>query len=577
MSGNKRNDWDYRRKTRRMSYPEMYNASYNDTDEYYEYYTRERRPPWEIERRRRHSRGPHYYSRYPSGYEAEEEHYAPPNYYRYSSSSSRYTPPAPPTETVNTSATATTTTEKSNISNISNIKKDQHKSLLKREVDGVDRLDGVDGDRLDEDKTDKIDKNNNSKSEYVIEHIKKIGKSVHEPINTNLLTHTNQQLQQLNTNNPPNQPNQSNQPIYIHRIPSKMLSVYSYIVAKMRVEKEEKERVKYINAALKKEKVVDNEEEIAFWSEKKNIEALKIEENMEESMSLAEERSKKNEADIPDIIPNEITVYLYNTVIKDPKGLHRRNNLVQTYVGEDAMLKKAFAEIGKDFNRIRQEFLPWRTMKEIVMLYYQKKYILKLKSWQNAYKDTRKLADADLKELVEREWTEEEKKTFAELFPKTGKKWAVYINGIKGKTEGNIKAYYKYYKRFVYREREREAETAAKEAKKKEEKSKKDEVDIKAWRAHERQIFALIFPHIGKSWNVLANYIITKNASEIRGYHRTYYKNLSAGEKILETHLQEIGDPEIRTDPLPLSKRSGYSQINTMSAGVLFVYTQKQV
>ncbi|KAI5185374.1 hypothetical protein NEHOM01_0789 [Nematocida homosporus] len=337
--------------------------------------------------------------------------------------------------------------------------------------------------------------------------------------------------------------------------------VYAYILAKAKVAQEEAERVYHINAALRRPTATRLPLEIEFWSQCPELAALgTLREEVPEVLMAAEQRSRLNEAWIPDITPAQVTLYLYDTTIKDPQAHHSQHSQVYTYLGEDDLLKKAFAEVGKDFVRINREFLPWRKPAEVIHLYYHKKYTLRLKLWKNAYRDTRKIADVDLKDLVQREWTQTDQDLFAALFPTLGKKWTLYIESIKGKTEGDIRAYYKYYKKFIQKPPTRPPRPD----------KKRDPPPDGHWQVHERQMFALLFPHIGKNWSVLANYLVTKNATEIRSYHRLHYKNLSAGERILETHLRDLGPPQVRTEPLALNQRSGHQQAHSTFAGVLF-------
>ncbi|KAI5170867.1 hypothetical protein NEFER03_0326 [Nematocida sp. LUAm3] len=337
-------------------------------------------------------------------------------------------------------------------------------------------------------------------------------------------------------------------------------SVYAYILAKHKAEKEEKERVRKLNKEIKRRKKGTIEKELAFWKQKPLEKLGILPEELKDLLQQAETRSKKNEAKLKDLHPNKATLFLYDTKIFYPESLHKREVSVYTYLEEDAVIKKAFTELGKNFLEIQKNFLPWRSIKEIVNIYYQKKYPLRLKTWNNAYRDTRKITNADLKELVERGWTEEEQSIFSLLYPDVGKKWSFYVEKIKGKTEGDIRAYYKYYKKFIHKEEKPQRKT---EEKKKE--------GIEKWKSHERQMFALLFPHIGKNWSILENYIITKTAAEIRSYHKTYYKNLSTGERILETHLKDIGEPSVQTEPFIHQKKTGHNQLHTYTAGVLFI------
>ncbi|KAI5191956.1 hypothetical protein NECID01_1724 [Nematocida sp. AWRm77] len=346
------------------------------------------------------------------------------------------------------------------------------------------------------------------------------------------------------------------------RIPA----VYAYISAKHRMEKEEEKRVQALNEQLESPCVFSIEEEIAYWEHCDKLKTIETEEeSIRDIILLARQRSVSNQAAVPRILALQSTAYLNTTVIKDPESLHRRKNKLVPFIGEESLLKKGFAKTGKKFDLLRENFLPWRTPKELVLLYYHKKRALRLKSWQDAYKDTRKMTDADLKEVAECEWTHEEKEEFSQAYTLFGKKWHLYIEKLPNKTEGDLKVFYKYFKKFILKAKE-----VKPEGRKEDSKKKQKDAEPNVWKSHERQTFALLFPHIGKNWNTLANYIVTKNATEIRSYHRLYYKNLSPGEKILEIHLKDIGMPEIRTEPLYLPKQIEKVQQHSAVAGVLF-------
>ncbi|KAI5181696.1 hypothetical protein NEOKW01_1864 [Nematocida sp. AWRm80] len=345
--------------------------------------------------------------------------------------------------------------------------------------------------------------------------------------------------------------------------------LYAYVLAKKQVEEEENEKISQLNNSLlsRPQKQGTTSQEIRYWENKKKLRDLCIEaEDISLLITAAIQRSKINESKIPLLEPEVVSKYLFNSVHTSPKQAHTKASTISLYAEEEQQIKKAFAEVGKNFVQIRERFLPWRTAKEIVQIYYQYKYIFRLKYWQNAYKDTRRLLDEDLKEIIEREWSLQEKAEFELLFPDLGKRWSQYAKALPNKTEGDLRAFYKYYKKFILKAQKDRTKPQAKENIT----SPSDATSIQ-WKAHERQMFALLFPHIGKNWNVLANYIITKNASEIRSYHRAYYKNLSIGERILETHLKDIGEPQIRTDPLPLKhKQENLVVPHTISAGILF-------
>ncbi|OAG31993.1 hypothetical protein NEDG_00468 [Nematocida displodere] len=341
------------------------------------------------------------------------------------------------------------------------------------------------------------------------------------------------------------------------------ISVVAYIIAKEKVESEEIERVAGLSQKLNETVPYSIEEEIAYWEENQGLKTLGIEaEVIGSSLVSAETRSTLNEAPVPDILPNTVTAFVFNTKMISPKKAHLIANRVYIYKGESNLLRKAFGKRGKDFSAIQKEFFPYRTTKDLIHIYYHKKYTFRLKSWQGAYKDSRKIRDVDLKELIHQEWSTEEENTFITLLPDLGKKWAHYINDLPKKTEEDVKAYYKYYKRFLAVE--------TKVPRIRGDREKKEGSGVEHWKAHERQTFALLFPQIGKSWGILANYIVTKNATEIRSYHRLYYKNLSTGEKILEAHLKDLGEAEVRTEPLSSPKLSGHAQPHAHTAGVLF-------
>jgi len=342
-------------------------------------------------------------------------------------------------------------------------------------------------------------------------------------------------------------------------------AVCSYVIAKHVIEKEEAERVRLLNQRLNRERPFDVEKEIRTWEKSAELAQMSLEgESVREAIVNAINRSAANEARVPDILPNSLTSYLYNTVIRKPREVHTQKNRIRLYKGEEEILRQGFLETGKDFKMMQKQFLPWRTQKEVVLMYYHKKSELKLKIWKDIQRDVRKITDADLKEFVQMSWKKEEEDVFEGMYPTTGKRWSEYVEILKNKTEGDVRAYYKYFKKFIVRGKEE------KQKRKRGETPKKEARSAETWQIHERQMFSLLFPHIGKNWGVLANYIITKNASEIRNYHRVYYKNLSAGERILETHLKDIGKPEIHTEPLPAMKDPENSQAHTKHAGVLF-------
>ncbi|KAI5189158.1 hypothetical protein NEMIN01_0324 [Nematocida minor] len=338
-------------------------------------------------------------------------------------------------------------------------------------------------------------------------------------------------------------------------------SIYTYLIAKYKVEQEEMRKIQKKSRKNEKAKEVSLDFEIEKWAKNKMLKLLGIDKEMIiESITTSDDRSRINEATIPERESSKLMCYIYNDSIRNIESKHRANSGVYMYKGDDELLRKAFAETGKDFRAIRANYLPWYTHKEIVKIYYKMKYKLRLKNWDGVLRDTRKIQDKEVVEIVERDWTQEEMDVFSNLNSELGKKWKEYLKYIKGKTENDIKIFYKYYKKHILKKKEDKL-------KKKEEKK---EGSIEGWKVHERQTFALLFPHIGKNWGVLANYIVTKTATEIRSYHRLYYKNLRAGERVLEIYLKDIGDREIRTDPLPLAERAGHKQQHSRHAGVLF-------
>ncbi|EHY64501.1 hypothetical protein NERG_02470 [Nematocida ausubeli] len=299
-----------------------------------------------------------------------------------------------------------------------------------------------------------------------------------------------------------------------------------------------------------------------MWSNNKEMKFLGYDKELiSEAIRTADERSKLNEAPIPDREPHELASYVYTDTIKNIEVKHKINAQVYVYAGDETAIKSAFLEIGKNFLEIRRKYLPWRSHKEIVKLYYLLKYKLRLKPSQIAT-DTRKIPDKELNEIVARDWAPHEMEIFSSLFPELGKKWKEYMKSIPGKTEIDLKIFYKYFKK--YHQKKEKAPVKIKQREEKKEETLDD------WKIHERQTFALLFPHIGKNWGVLANYIVTKTAAEIRAYHRIYYKNLRAGERILEIYLKDIGTKEVRTDPLPIHEFAGHQQKHSRYAGVLF-------
>lgn len=339
-------------------------------------------------------------------------------------------------------------------------------------------------------------------------------------------------------------------------------SIYTYLIAKYKVEEEEKGKIDIKNKAEKKEiKEEAIETEVEKWARNKSLKLMGMDKDIiEESIKIADERSRINEALIPEREPAKLMSYLYNDNIRNIKARHKTNSMVYMYRGDEAILRKAFAEIGKDFRRIRKSYLPWYTHKEIVKIYYKMKYKLRLKNWNGVLKDIRKIQDKELNEIVERDWSTDQREVFGNLYSELGKKWKEYMRYIQNKTENDLKIFYKYFKKNILKKKEEKT-------KKREEKK---EGNSDRWKIHERQTFALLFPHIGKNWGVLANYIVTRTASEIRSYHRLYYKNLREGERVLEIYLKDIGEKKIRTDPLPLEERAGHKQHHSKYAGVLF-------
>ncbi|KAH9386657.1 uncharacterized protein NEMAJ01_1553 [Nematocida major] len=338
-------------------------------------------------------------------------------------------------------------------------------------------------------------------------------------------------------------------------------SVYTYLMAKYRVEQEETKRLAderagrdcaYTEAPLK--------EEINRWANNKKMKLLGNDrEIIAESITTAHDRSKINEAAVPEMEKSRPVCYVYNDALRNVEERHRRGLGVYLYAGDAEMLRKAFMQTGKNFRIIREKYLPWHSHKEIVRIYYRLKYELRLKGCIAVAADPRRMPDKEVLEVVARDWTEQDREIFCNLHSELGKKWKEYLKYLKGKTENDLKIFYRYYKKYVARKKEE----------KKEKEEKKDE-GIGQWKVHERQTFALLFPHIGKNWGVLANYIVTKTANEIRSYHRVYYKNLRAGERVLEIYLKDIGDRKIRTDPLPLQELAGHKQKHCRYAGVLF-------
>ncbi|KFG27435.1 uncharacterized protein NESG_00514 [Nematocida ausubeli] len=343
--------------------------------------------------------------------------------------------------------------------------------------------------------------------------------------------------------------------------PESIPSIYTYLMAKYKVEQEEVARLQ--EEKNKEQKVSPSvEAEITMWSNNKEMRFLGYDKELiSEAIRTADERSKLNEAPIPDREPHELASYVYTDTIKNIEAKHKISAQVYVYAGDEAAIKSAFLEIGKNFLEIRRKYLPWRSHKEIVKLYYLLKYKLRLKPSQIAT-DTRKIPDKELNEIVARDWAPHEMEIFSSLFPELGKKWKEYMKSIPGKTEIDLKIFYKYFKK--YHQKKEKAPVKIKQREEKKEETLDD------WKIHERQTFALLFPHIGKNWGVLANYIVTKTAAEIRAYHRIYYKNLRAGERILEIYLKDIGTKEVRTDPLPIHEFAGHQQKHSRYAGVLF-------
>ncbi|OAG30802.1 hypothetical protein NEIG_00286 [Nematocida sp. ERTm5] len=333
-------------------------------------------------------------------------------------------------------------------------------------------------------------------------------------------------------------------------------SIYTYLMAKYKVEQDEINKLKQ---EVRPERVsVACSVRISHWANNKHMKALGHDkEIITESIVSADERSLQNEAYIPPREPAKIVEYMYTDTIKDIAARHNNNMKVYIYAGDEEKLKTAFLKIGKNFKEIRKEYLPEYSSKDVVKIYYKMKYKLRLKDW--SMRDTRKIQDKDLAEIISREWTAAEKEAFHNLYEELGKKWKEYCQHIPGKREIDMRIYYRYYKKMQ-----------KKEVPKKKEKREKEGKEEGEWQVHERQTFALLFPHIGKNWSVLANYIVTKTAAEIRSYHRVYYKHLRAGERILEIYLKDIGEKQVRTDPLILHERSGHRQQHSRHAGVLF-------
>lgn len=341
--------------------------------------------------------------------------------------------------------------------------------------------------------------------------------------------------------------------------PSIPSSVCAYIMCKRLLEQTEDALARNTPAETPAY-ALGQEDEVKRWEAVSQTLGMSTE-GIREEIEAAFARSLLNEARIPQSVPDRLTMYIHNTNIPDPVQYHEKCFRVKEYVGEDERLRKGFGKHGKDFSAIRATHMPWRTTEEIVLLYYRKKQLLNLRIYQGMGRDTRKMKDTELRELITKEWTAEEKEVFLQLLVELGKKWSLYPNVLRGKSERDVKTFYRYYKRFLFREEEAKKKVAVK---------KKEEPA--PWAAHERQTFALLFPHIGKNWSVLSNYIVTKTASEIRSYHRLFYKNLSVGEKILETHLKDLGKPEIRTDLWALPRPPPIDH-HARLAGVLFKST----
>lgn len=347
--------------------------------------------------------------------------------------------------------------------------------------------------------------------------------------------------------------------------PRRLEAINGYIRAKHRAEEEEAAAVGLFNRALRVggprgaesssgadlccyELLVD------YFRMVHAIEEIK--ERVEKELEEARKRNEANAAAIPFLEPRKLATFLYDRKIFEPARLHRRAVTPQLYKGEEEAFKKGYSVHRKDFGKIREEFVPWRSVEELVLIYYRYKYRMRLpKAWQGVCRDARKITDAELREFVQREWTKEEMDTFERAYPSMGKKWVLYLKDLGNKTEGDVKAYYKYYKKFVLggakkpgRPKGRAAGMALREEEGPRKPKSAAEV-LKSWEWYERQMFAILFPHIGKNWDTLAQYLVTKNAAEIRSYHRLYYKNLVPGERILESHLRDVSAYRERSAP----------------------------
>lgn len=301
-----------------------------------------------------------------------------------------------------------------------------------------------------------------------------------------------------------------------------------------------------------------------------------IKEAMERELLNSHNRNRLNCAETP---PCSAGGQLYkglinNNTITNPKEMHLQWTAIHLYKGERETFRKAFIINRKDFAKSREEFLTWRSVGEIVLMYYRYKHTLKLPKLGG--RDSGRIADTEIKEIVDGEWSREEMDVFERMYPEVGKKWAMYLKEIKRKSEGDIKIYYRYYKKHVL-ESKRKPRGRPKVFKREgEERVVKTAEDvIKAWTCNERVMFAILFPHIGKNWESLSQYVVTKTAAEIRSYHRVYYKNLTSGERILESQLKDLADYKERSAPTtPLARKrqeDGYME----EVGLLFRSVKK--
>ncbi|KRH93325.1 Nuclear receptor coregulator SMRT/SMRTER [Pseudoloma neurophilia] len=92
---------------------------------------------------------------------------------------------------------------------------------------------------------------------------------------------------------------------------------------------------------------------------------------------------------------------------------------------------------------------------------------------------------------------------------------------------------------------------------------------VNEWTTDERQLFAIFFPHIGKKWSELANYIITKKSVDCKNYYKFYFKNLSMEEQKFEASLRNISERKTWTIPNTPKKSYNYDEYFE-GVGILF-------